>query len=43
MKTEIKDDNICQVCSFPKELCICENLEAEDQQIKVYNEKRRWG
>lgn len=43
MKTEIKNENICQVCSFPKELCICENLEAEDQQIKIYNEKRRWG
>ncbi len=43
MKTEIKDENICKVCSFPKELCICENLEAEDQQIKIYNEKRRWG
>ena len=27
---------------FPKELCICENLELEDQQIKIYNEKRRW-
>jgi translation initiation factor 1 len=25
------------------ELCICENLEAEEQQIKIYNEKRRWG
>ena len=43
MKTEVKDVNICQVCSFPKELCICENLETEDQQIKIYNEKRRWG
>jgi translation initiation factor 1 len=43
MKTEIKEENICQVCSFPKELCICENLEVEDQQIKIYKEKRRWG
>jgi translation initiation factor 1 len=43
VKTEVKDENICQVCSFPKELCICENLEAEEQQIKIYNEKRRWG
>lgn len=43
MRTEIKDENFCKVCSFPKELCICENLEAEDQQIKIYNEKRRWG
>jgi translation initiation factor 1 len=39
----IKDDYICPKCSFPKELCICEKLEAEDQQIEIYNEKRRWG
>lgn len=25
------------------ELCICEDLEAEDQRITIYNEKRRWG
>ncbi|MFW9998710.1 MAG: stress response translation initiation inhibitor YciH [Candidatus Hodarchaeota archaeon] len=43
MKTKIKDEKICQICSFPKELCICEKLGAEDQQIEIYNEKRRWG
>lgn len=43
MIIKIKDENICPVCSFPKELCICEILEAEEQQIKIYNEKRRWG
>jgi translation initiation factor 1 len=39
----IKEGYICPKCSFPKELCICENLELEDQQIKIYNERRRWG
>jgi hypothetical protein len=37
----IKEDEICPKCSFPKELCICENLEVVEQQIKIYNEKRR--
>ncbi len=43
MKLRIKDGNICPKCSFPKELCICEKLEAEEQEIKIFNEKRRWG
>jgi translation initiation factor 1 len=43
VKFRIKEDYICPKCSFPKELCICEKLEAEEQQINIYNEKRRWG
>ena len=43
MEIRIKDEEICPKCSFPKELCICENLEAEDQSIEILNERRRWG
>ncbi|MFX1572925.1 MAG: stress response translation initiation inhibitor YciH [Promethearchaeota archaeon] len=43
MIIEIKEESICPLCSFPKVLCICEKLEAEEQRIKIYNEKRRWG
>ena len=39
----MKDNNICPICSFPRELCICEKLEAEEQKVKIYNERRRWG
>ncbi len=24
-------------------MCICENIDAESQKIKIFNEKRRWG
>jgi translation initiation factor 1 len=43
VKVRIKEDDICPKCSFPKELCICEDLEAEDQLIRISNERRRWG
>ena len=43
MKLAIKDTDICPVCSYPKELCICENIEVEEQQITISNETRRWG
>ena len=43
MRPRIKDEDICPVCSFPKELCICENLEAENQVIEILNDRRRWG
>ncbi len=43
VKRFIKEDKICPKCSFPKELCMCANLEAENQNIKILIEKRRWG
>lgn len=35
--------NICTKCGLPKELCICETIAKEGQQIKVKTEKRRYG
>ena len=35
--------DICPVCGLPKELCVCENIAREGQEIKIYTEKRRYG
>ncbi|MHA2430365.1 MAG: stress response translation initiation inhibitor YciH [Promethearchaeota archaeon] len=39
----MKDDEICPICSFPKELCICDSLSADEQQIIISNARRKWG
>ncbi|MFX1288604.1 MAG: stress response translation initiation inhibitor YciH [Promethearchaeota archaeon] len=39
----MKDDDICAICSFPKDLCICDSLSADEQQIIISNDRRKWG
>ena len=39
----MKEENICPRCSFPRDLCICGSLEAEEQEIIIKNGRRKWG
>jgi translation initiation factor 1 len=34
---------ICKTCGLPKELCVCENIAKETQEITVLISKRKWG
>ena len=35
--------NICKKCGQPEELCICETIAIEQQKIKVYTARRKYG
>ena len=34
---------ICPICGLPKELCICEEIEKEQQEIVITRSRRRYG
>ncbi|MEM3341336.1 MAG: stress response translation initiation inhibitor YciH [Thermoplasmata archaeon] len=34
---------ICSVCGLPKEICACEEIAREHQNIKILTAKRRYG
>lgn len=39
-----KTSDICPVCGYPKELCVCEVIDKESvQKIKVYVTKKKFG
>ncbi|RLF04483.1 MAG: stress response translation initiation inhibitor YciH [Thermoprotei archaeon] len=33
----------CPICGLPKDLCVCEAIGREQQIIRIYLEKRKWG
>ena len=35
--------DICQVCGLPQELCVCESIAKEKQEIKIYTIKKKFG
>ncbi len=34
---------ICAVCGLPNDLCVCEEIAREEQQIRIFTERRRFG
>ena len=34
---------ICPKCGLPKDLCVCEQIAREQQELRVWAEKRRYG
>lgn len=34
---------ICPRCGLPKELCVCEQIVKEQQEVKIYTVRRRYG
>ena len=35
--------NVCSICGLPPELCTCSVIEREEEKIKIFVEKRRFG
>ena len=39
----MSESELCMVCGLPKDLCVCEEIAKEEQIIRVFLEKRRYG
>ncbi len=34
---------ICNTCGLPKDLCVCENIAKESQEIRIYTIRKKFG
>jgi len=35
--------DICEKCGLPKDLCVCEEIAREQQRVRIFRVKRRYG
>ncbi|MBD3255377.1 MAG: stress response translation initiation inhibitor YciH [Candidatus Lokiarchaeota archaeon] len=39
----MSEKDVCPLCGLPKELCVCSDLSADEQEIIISNDRRKWG